>query len=251
MSTNQPALAPFAQRVLRVLTVAQRQILLDVIAECRDALDALVDIQLGARPDPSAWQAKSDAPRRKAIEEWTEAGGAALRRLNNSIGALAHLIGDIGVPDALRAIWQAGLDPAGAGWPDPYREEDWQRAVRETAKQARADLHALCAAAAADSAPDRPQVPTAAYCLLTGYRVRWNGERDLPPLLWQVLEYLLSREGSSVPVGDLEEGVALWHGKVLASKTVPNTLSRLNEALLSISFPWEWHVRAGHVHRAG
>src|SRR5262249_52967702 len=82
-----------------------------------------------------------------------------------------------------------------------------------------------------------------------GHRVRWEGETPLQPLLWRILEYLLSRGNHPIPVDDLCEEV--WRDKPSASKTVTNALSRLNAALLLVRFPWEWSVSSGHIHRYG
>jgi hypothetical protein len=95
----------------------------------------------------------------------------------------------------------------------------------------------------------RPPQPTADYCLRPGFRVRWEGETDLQPLLWRALEHLLSQQDYPLPVDRLED--ALWHGQAITSKTLANTLSRLNTALLPIKFTWTWRVRSGFVYRDG
>jgi hypothetical protein len=97
--------------------------------------------------------------------------------------------------------------------------------------------------------PVRPSAPTAEYCLLQGYRVRWQGETELQPLLWRVLEFLLSRGAYPCGVAGLEE--AAWPGEGVASKTLANTVSRLNAALLAIQFPWTWRVRHAQIYRDG
>jgi hypothetical protein len=131
------------------------------------------------------------------------------------------------------------------GCQDPRR---WKKLVRQTARQAQADLKSI-RDAAADEKTVRPPAPTADYCLLAGCLVRWEGKAQLPPLLWHVLEHLLLRKGDPFPLSDLEE--AVWGPQAVASKTVPNTLSRLNKDLLQVQFPWTWRVRNGHVWRDG
>jgi hypothetical protein len=98
-------------------------------------------------------------------------------------------------------------------------------------------------------ADERPPAPTAAFCLLNGFRVRWNGETTVRRQLWRVLEFLLSRGENPCGVRDLED--AVWNGDAVLSKTLANTLSELNGDLCRISFPWTWHVGQGQIHREG
>jgi DNA-binding response OmpR family regulator len=103
--------------------------------------------------------------------------------------------------------------------------------------------------AAAVPPPQRPESPTAAYCLLPGFYVRWDGEtRSIQPLLWALLAYLLSPEAVEVEEQTLVDEV--WgHDSKIKSKTVANTIYRLNEELVPINFPWTWRTKAGKVIR--
>src|SRR5258708_3424813 len=83
-------------------------------------------------------------------------------------------------------------------------------------KQAKVELTMLEAAARCAEVA-RPPVPTAEYCLLTGYCVRWEGEKELPPLLWRLLKYLLSRERYPFHVDELED--ELWLNQDRKPKT--------------------------------
>jgi hypothetical protein len=94
-----------------------------------------------------------------------------------------------------------------------------------------------------------PEHPTARYCLLAGYRVRWDGETDLQPQLWRILEYLLSRDDYPFAVGHLEE--AIWRGEGVTMKTMQNKVSALGAALLPIQFPWSYRINKSHVYRDG
>jgi hypothetical protein len=96
----------------------------------------------------------------------------------------------------------------------------------------------------------RPPEPTAEWCLLPAYEVRWEGPPvRVTPRLHELLRFLLGRRHYPIEVIDLEEGV--WGQREVNPKTLANTLSRLNNALESTHFPWTWHPRAGHVERQG
>jgi hypothetical protein len=98
--------------------------------------------------------------------------------------------------------------------------------------------------------PARPATPTADFCLLNAFFARWKGKVQLQPQLWRVLKFLLHCQDYPVPVGALEED-AWGGGETITSKTLVNTISRLNIALLPVRFPWTWSICEGHVHRDG
>jgi hypothetical protein len=123
-------------------------------------------------------------------------------------------------------------------------DEELLRYQREYARQGRRWLEELLR-----KAPPRPPAPTADYCLLSGFGVRWEEETTLTPMQWRVLQYLLSRGGDPFEIDCLEE--AVWGQDSTTSKNTGNTLSKLNNSLECIHFPWRWHVRRGHVHRDG
>jgi hypothetical protein len=171
--------------------------------------------------------------------------------VRDATGPGGKLIGDVPMPATLAAVLNLGASPQNAGWHGEAAGL-WKKAVTDTVAAAVSDLKAI-RDAAADPKATRPPAPTADYCLLPGYRVRWKGKDPLPPALqpqlWHLLKYLLSRKSYPFEVGDLEK--AVWEGKQVTKKTVPNALSRLTIALEAVAFPWSWHVGSGHVHRDG
>jgi hypothetical protein len=96
--------------------------------------------------------------------------------------------------------------------------------------------------------PSLPDVPTPDFCLLPGYRVRWEDTTDLPPRLWQLFEYLL-RAGKNLQVDDVIE--AVWQGKLIDEKTLRNRVYDLDNRLVEIGFPHLWRVKGGQVIREG
>jgi hypothetical protein len=79
--------------------------------------------------------------------------------------------------------------------------------------------------------------------------VRWDGAVQLTPFAERLLRFLLGQRRYPIEVTALEDGV--WgraRGCVLA-KTIHNRLGELNEALLSISFPWTWRLKGDYVQR--
>jgi hypothetical protein len=213
-------------RVLALLTPAQGRELPGIVAECRAALDALCAYLMADRP---ALSELTGERHRLAINDLI----VARRPLAEARAMLSAVIGDIGVPHALTLILEGNPQYG------PY--------LPALAEQARADLDAL-RDAATGSAPVQPPLPTGDYCLLKGYRVRWQGETELQPLLWSILEYLLSQDDYPFTVGRLRG--AIWPGKEVPLKTIQNRLSDLNKALLPVSFPWEYTARNNHVQRA-
>jgi hypothetical protein len=171
-------------------------------------------------------------------KEWP----SAKRRLSD---ALDRLGGFASVPPPLRHI--VTYQPPSS----PDEVAIWDAEVVHVCDLAKPFLMALQQAAAGEAAI-RPPNPTKEYCLFEGYRVRWDGEPDvteLAPLLWHILDFLLSRKRYPFPLGDLED--AIWGKGTVTGKTVVNALSRLSKALLPIRFPWEWRVRSAHVYREG
>jgi hypothetical protein len=100
-----------------------------------------------------------------------------------------------------------------------------------------------------NNAGPRPAHPTAEYCLLKGYKVRWDSARDpidLQPLLHKLLEHLLSRDEYPIRVNSVERPV--W-GSEVKSKTIANRISDLNKKLRLVEFPWWWSVKGGFIIR--
>jgi hypothetical protein len=141
------------------------------------------------------------------------------------------------VEEAARVLEGLGVDPG------PLLAWDMDRSPGH------ARIARLAIRRAAIKITSRPAHPTADFCLLTMFRVRWDGTTELEPLLWHLLDNLLRRDHYPVARAALEE--AVWAGKGVVSKTVDNAISRLNVALLPIRFPWEWRVKAGIVYRDG
>jgi hypothetical protein len=99
-----------------------------------------------------------------------------------------------------------------------------------------------------DEFAERPSVPTAEWCLLPAWRVRWEGKAiRLTPHLYRLLEYLLKQRRDSLKAVAVQD--AVWGKDNVHEKTFANCFSSLNNALAPISFPLTWHVKAGHVHR--
>jgi len=90
----------------------------------------------------------------------------------------------------------------------------------------------------------KPSTPSAQYCLLPPQTVRWEGQTEIEPLLWHLLEFMLKWKSWPIEVGCAEE---VWGGKEVKSKTIANTISRLNAALEPIAFPWTFRVRSGYI----
>jgi hypothetical protein len=89
--------------------------------------------------------------------------------------------------------------------------------------------------------PGPPQ-PTAAYSLVPPNKVCWEGrEVELPPQPYQLLSVLLNHRNWPVPF-DAVESVVKDEGK-----NVSNVVSRLNAALETISFPWNFYTKHAHI----
>jgi hypothetical protein len=128
------------------------------------------------------------------------------------------------------------LEPYPAAW--DQKLESLARAAAEMAGKRRPEESL--------TVPDqRPAAPTAGYCLLHGYRVRWNGETRLRPQLWRMLSFLLGANKYPLEVGMLEDEV--WDRDGAKSKTMANAISALNIELATIEFPWAWHLRHGQI----
>jgi hypothetical protein len=95
---------------------------------------------------------------------------------------------------------------------------------------------------ARDAEEARPPEPTAEYCLLRGYRVRWGGEIDLPPRSWELLECLLRQKLWPVSF-DRVMNIKTWRGKNTSDKTVQNAVYELDRLLEKINFPWTMSAR--------
>jgi hypothetical protein len=194
-----------------------------------------------------------------------EASKEAWERLQQTTGWTSPLMNPWTVEDVQRILWTdrrrllhtcRRCSPlflaAGQSRPEVIRgtkiEIETIRRSRESAAPAPAST-AQQEAAAATSQPQRPESPTAAYCLLPGCRVRWEGAPcSIQPLLWALLAYLLSPEAVEVEEETLVDEV--WgHDSDIMSKTVVNTVSRLNLALVPINFPWTWRTKASKVIR--
>jgi hypothetical protein len=93
---------------------------------------------------------------------------------------------------------------------------------------------------------ERPQAPTAAYCMLTQNKIRWDGETKVEPLLWRLLDCLFRETKWPVPFHVIEQLV--W-GRDRNDKTIQNAVSRLGETLLTIHFPWSFTTKESHIHR--
>jgi hypothetical protein len=213
-----------------------------MLPQARRALDAIRTVQQDATATP-------------------EDRAAAARCLRDAIADLADVLGSHRVPGVLHAVLECHRDYGAAFMPPAIlpavlahhpdaaavtmAHSMWETVAVLLDTQARADLDTLAAAAVAP--PVRPAMPTAAYCLLKGCRVRWRGERPLQPVLYHILEFLLSRTDYPVPVTDLEEEV--WPAKPITDKTIANHLSRLSTALEPIKFPWTWGISKAHIVR--
>jgi hypothetical protein len=97
-------------------------------------------------------------------------------------------------------------------------------------------------------APARPQQPTKEYCLIPPNVVRWEGQVEIEPRLWQLLKLLLVRlalPGTAVSIEDAEDLL----GKVRRSKAMSNDVSELNQQLETIKFPWTFGTKSSHIFR--
>jgi hypothetical protein len=193
-----------------------------------------------------------------------EASKEAWERLQQTTGCTSPLRDPWTVEDVQRILWTDRrrllhtcrrcsplFSAAGKSRPEVIRgtkiEIETIRRSRESAAPAPASTAQQEAAAVPP--PQRPESPTAAYCLLPGSYVRWDGETCLSqPRLWDLLVYLLSLKDVEVEEQILVD--AVWgHDCDITSKTVANTVSRLNSALAPINFPWTWRTKAGKVIR--
>jgi hypothetical protein len=185
--------------------------------------------------DPASFLAHAEY----CLTTWAE-----LERRRGTLSA-----GELDALDRLRPLLPAVLDRAGELLErlDVDSAPLQRVALSHDPRQVADALVAIRRASARSTS--RPAHPTADYCLMPGFRVRWEGATNLAPQLWHVLDYLLRRDHYPFPVAALQE--AVWADTDILPKTVNNTISRLNAALVPIRFPWEWRVQAAHVHRDG
>jgi len=107
--------------------------------------------------------------------------------------------------------------------------------ARLTAESARAAAHWPAGLAGEDG----PAPPKTLF---------WQGKPyPLPPRLWQLVHALWSKDG--VVLADVEKEVWGEEGEIVRESTLRSTLSKLNNRLLSIGVPWQYHLRAGHIIR--
>ncbi len=91
-------------------------------------------------------------------------------------------------------------------------------------------------------------MPTADYCLLPGFRVRCgDGETELSPQLWRILNQLLSQNDYPCSPDGLEN--VIRDGQLVKTKRIQNRLSDLSKALECVKFPWTYSLRKSHIHR--
>jgi hypothetical protein len=97
----------------------------------------------------------------------------------------------------------------------------------------------------------RPAKPTRDYCLLPGGRmVRWQGQVEVAPRLYRLLDVLLGVRSFPVQTWVVED--ELWPGeRERLTKTLRNFLYDLNHALVAVAFPLAWRVRVGFVYCDG
>jgi hypothetical protein len=89
--------------------------------------------------------------------------------------------------------------------------------------------------------PDaRPATPTVGYCLRPPNLVRWDGETELPPRLYHLLQRLLEQSKWPVPF-DVAEDIL---NDIDNAKKVGNAISLLNSRLEPIHFPWEFGTKS-------
>jgi hypothetical protein len=232
------------QMALAEMTPARRQAVGRIIDQLLTRIGAVRDV-LATPEEPN-------------VTKYT----TARRDLEESLAELSDLLGSRSVPAALlemltlrpsREIARPSGEWIGfRGFP-----QQWKKLVKDMAHQARTDLEQL-RAWASDPEIIRPPCPTADYCLLSENKVRWKREPiKLPPLLWRILSYLLSRaDCQSFPLRDLEERI--WRNmddvtsdRVVSIKGMNSRLSELNNQLEAIEFPWTWHFKKPNVVRAG
>jgi hypothetical protein len=83
-------------------------------------------------------------------------------------------------------------------------------------------------------ADSRPDEPTVAYCLCKPRVVRWVDEVRVRPMLWKILNAVLSAPDRSLPLNDLRRQV---YRKQKGEASVRNDLSELNGVLEEVKFP--------------
>jgi hypothetical protein len=117
------------------------------------------------------------------------------------------------------------------------------------AQQIRAQVNALLdeLTEAWNLPPPRPAEPSAAWCMIHPYLVRWNGEVRLAPTPWAILRaiLILSPDGHAVPVAAIEEIV----GHELSDTAVRMAVFRIDNATEKIQWPWDYGFRGGCVVR--
>jgi hypothetical protein len=95
------------------------------------------------------------------------------------------------------------------------------------------------------ASPARPDQPTAGYCASERYVVRWQGQVEVRPALWQLLTAVLAAQDRAVSFRELMTTV--YHkargGKSEAS--LRNDVSELNGRLAEVNFPWTLGVKQG------
>jgi hypothetical protein len=126
----------------------------------------------------------------------------------------------------------------------PYRDANKAKLVR----QVEAELTGL-RETLTDPEPTRPEKPTADYCLPGGLTARWEGEVELSPVSQRALDFLLSR-GNDFPCPADELATAVWgENSIPSSRKLSNAISRLNDSLEEIEFPYRYRTRNSQVIR--
>jgi hypothetical protein len=90
----------------------------------------------------------------------------------------------------------------------------------------------------------RPSQPTRDYCLFSRNRIRWEGGVKVEPRLWHLLGCLLDH-GEETPIEDAEE--AMQPGREIRTKTLSNYVSKLNQHLADVMFPWSYKVKGQYI----
>jgi hypothetical protein len=120
----------------------------------------------------------------------------------------------------------------------PEQSDQWFDGLGAEAPAAQAPAAPPVPPAAAE---ERPESPTAEYCLIPPNTVRWQGTTEVQPRLYHLLEALLHQATWPVPFDAVED---ILDGTF---KKVSNHISALSNALSKINFPWTFHTKSAHV----
>jgi hypothetical protein len=129
----------------------------------------------------------------------------------------------------------------------PPESDRWSLAWESAYEARRAASGVPQAATAAAGERPRPARPTADWCLLPGFRVRWDrAPVNLPPRLWRLLEVILADGSGCIPfTADALE--SLYRDKPNSDNRLRKDVSALTVKLLCIDWPASYRTKGACI----